>query len=157
MLHILPLALPKYFVETFHYFTIFTLLPCPLPFSFFLYNFTFLAGTFILAADLIPFSAFFPTDTSLTDLILILPNFLQFLNALALIFVTPLPTVTFKSCVQFSKADVPMEDTLFPISILFIVLESAAADGSYLESLSTNFHCFGNYYLCNFIVCYSYY
>lgn len=54
------------------------------------------------------------------DLTVMVPSFLQFLNTLLPICVTPVPIVVLLSFVHPSKEDVPIVFTLFPIPTLDI-------------------------------------
>lgn len=98
-----------------HYFVIFTFFPCPFPFSNFLYFFSLEEGTLILAVDLMPLNAFFPTLVSLVDLIVIFPSLGQDEKAFFPIVFTPAPMVAFVSFLHPLNALSPIVVTFFPI------------------------------------------
>ena len=83
----------------------------------FLYSLYLEEGTFTVALEGIPFSAVLLSVFNFLDLMIIVFKFLQFLNALLPIVVTPVPITTFFRLVQPLKAFFPMVVMLFPIVI----------------------------------------
>ena len=83
----------------------------------FLYSLYLEEGTFTIALEGIPFSAVLLSVFNFLDLMIIVFKFLQFLNALLPIVVTPVPITTFFRLVQPLKAFFPMVVMLFPIVI----------------------------------------
>ena len=63
-----------------------------------------LAGTLITSFLDVPFRTFLPTDVNFVDLIVMVVNFPQPLNAVSPIFVIFLPTVTLVSFFAFANA-----------------------------------------------------